>query len=105
MRWFYAEVAQLDEVNCDDTGPQRICFKSEQIKLQVQMVENPRIDGVARRVTIAVLSLTAAAELLDERSLPYARVSGFLFTNRLLETHDPAGNRVLLKQFWRDAPL
>lgn len=105
LRWFYAELAQLDEVICDEAEAQRLCFKSEQIELRVHLVENPRIDPVARRVTIAVLSLTEAAELLDERSLPYARVSGLLFTDRRLEMHDPAGNRVVLKQHWGDGPL
>jgi len=98
MRWFYAEVAVLEEVSCDDPAPNRLCFISRQIELRVNFVDSPDIDPLEPRVTIFVPSLSEVAERLEERSVPYTTLTGLMYTDRRLEVHDPAGNRVVLKQ-------
>ncbi len=98
MRWFYAEVAVLEEVSCDDPATNRLCFISRQIELRVNFVDSPDIDPLEPRVTILVPSLSEVAEQLEERSVPYTTLTGLMYTDRRLEVHDPAGNRVVLKQ-------
>ncbi len=98
LRWFYGEVALLDEVPWPIEDSAGLCFRSERIELRLHSVENPRIAAVATRVTIAVPSLSFAAEQLDERRVRYERLSGFGVTDRCLQTLDPAGNRAELRQ-------
>lgn len=105
LRWFYGEVAQLDEVPCATATPSRLCFKSEQIELRIHLVERPEIEAVACRVTVALPSLTDAAELLAERSMLCEHQSGISMTYRRLQTLDPAGNRVEFKQESRVGPF
>jgi hypothetical protein len=100
LRWFYGEVAELEEVLCDGVDPPRLCFKSGQIEIRVHLMDRPRIEPVGLRLTITVPSLTVTTEKLDERSLRYQRLTGTMYTDRRLETLDPAGNRVALKQGW-----
>ncbi len=101
LRWFYGEVGQLDEVTDDGDEWSRLRFKSERIELRVHMVASPTIEGVARRVTIAVPSLSEAAEQLAERRVAFDRISGMTSTSRRIQALDPAGNRVEFKQEWR----
>lgn len=103
--WFYTEVGRLEEVPCAEPDPRLLCFKSARIELRIHLVERPRIDPLARRVTITVESLSDIADCLAERKVPYERLSGLTFTDRRLETHDPAGNRIEFKQGWPQAPL
>ncbi len=105
VRRFYTEIALLDEVPCSEVDPPRLSFISERIELRVALVEKPWIEPVACRVTIAVPSLAETAELLEERRIPYEPLSGLSFTDRRLEMHDPAGNRMALKQAWPDGPF
>ena len=100
LRWFYGEVAELVEVLCDGFDPPRLCFKSGQIEIRVHLLDRPCIDPVGPRLTISVPSLTVTTEKLDERSLRYQRLTGTMYTDRRVETLDPAGNRVALKQGW-----
>ena len=100
LRWFYGEVAGLEEVPGDSQAPPHLCFRSARLELRVWHVDKPRVDPIAIRVTLAVPSLAEAAEDLEERSIAYARLSGIMFTDRRLMTHDPAGNAVILKQEW-----
>ena len=100
VRWFYGEVAGLKEVLCEGVAPPRLCFKSGQIEVRVHLVGYPRVHPVMLRLTVAVPALSDAAEKLEERSVPYQRLTGVMYTDRRLETHDPAGNRVALRQGW-----
>ncbi len=98
LRWFYEEIAQLEEIDSDDYEPGRLCFKSGRIELRIRCSNAPRIESIARRVTILVESLDSVVEQFEERSIPFTRLSGLLYTDRRLEVLDPAGNRVALKQ-------
>ncbi len=98
LRWFYGEVAVLDEVPWPIEDSAGLCFRSERIELRLHCVDNPRIVAVATRVTIAVPSLSLAAEQLDERRVSYERLSGLSVTDRCLQALDPAGNRAELRQ-------
>lgn len=98
--WFYTEVGRLDRVAGQAEEPSRLCFRSAQLELRIRIVNGPRVDRVARRLTLAVPSLVEAAELLEERSVPYVRLTGLWFTDCRLSTCDPAGHRVELKQEW-----
>ena len=62
------------------------------------MVEEPRVETVARRVTLVVPSLAGVAAMLNERLVPYEWRSGLMFTDRRFGVRDPAGNRVERKQ-------
>ena len=105
LRWFYGEVAQLDEVPSGTAAPARLCFESEQIELRIRLVERPEIEAVACRVTLTVPSLEDTAERLAERSLPCEHQSGIAVTDRRLQALDPAGNRVEFKQESRVGPF
>ncbi len=105
IRRFYTEIALLDELPRSEADPPRLCFKSERIELRIALLERPWIEPVACRVMIAVPSLAETAELLEECGTPYERLSGLSFTDRRLEMHDPAGNRVALKQAWPSGPF
>lgn len=98
LRWFYGEVAQLEEVASDGADPLRLCFKSGQIELRVHCVPSPRVEPIECRATVFVDSLATAVEQLEERRVPFTRLSGLLYSDRRVEVHDPAGNRVALKQ-------
>ena len=104
LRWFYGEVAGLEEVPGDGEDG-RLCFKSEHIELQVHLSSEPRVDPIERRLTIAVASLSEAAAQLTERRVGYEYISGLLFTDNRLESRDPAGHRIVLRQGWADHTL
>lgn len=105
LRWFYGEVAQLEPVDRDGPTHAHLTFRSEGIELRIHMQDTPRIQPIASRVTIAVPSLDAAADLLAERRVEFARLTGLLYNDRRLETSDPAGNRIVLKQHHPFGPL
>lgn len=104
VRWFYGEVAGLTEVPCDGAEG-RMCFKSEHIELQVALCAVPQVDPIERRLTIAVASLSEAAEQLRERRVEYEHISGLLYTDQRLASRDPAGHRIVLRQGWADHAL
>ena len=100
LYWFYGEVGCLQSVPCDTAEASELRFTAERLELRIRIVECPRIESFACRITLQVPSLAEAAEQLEERSVAYERLSGVTFTDRRLATHDPAGNRVELKQQW-----
>ena len=105
LRWFYGEVAMLEERPDDASGLDPLCFKSERIELRIQLLDTPHVDPVVCRVTIAVPSLDEAAELLADRRRHFEKLTGVLFSDRRLDTLDPAGNRVMLKQHYPSGAL
>lgn len=105
LRWFYGEVAELDEMPPDGCLDPGICFKSERIAVRIRFLAEPRIDPVACRVTLAVLSLDDAIEKLSERRAPFERRSGFAWADRRIQVLDPAGNRVEFRSVSRDLSL
>lgn len=100
IRWFYAEVAGLDEMPADGDAPARIRFKSERIELRLKLVDRPVVEQVAVRVTIGVRSLAETEALLEERKVPYECVSGISFTDRVVLAKDPAGHLVAFRRVW-----
>lgn len=100
LRWFYGKVAELEEIGCDQTDGPALCFKSERIELRIRFSQQPRIESIACRLTIGVLSLTEVSERLAERKWDYTLLRGLMFTDRRVETLDPAGNRVTLRRHW-----
>lgn len=100
LRWFYGQVSGLEEVPGDPQAPPHLCFESAGLELHVWIMGRPRVRPRAFRLTLIVPSLTEAAERLEERTIPYTRLSGSMFTDRRLETYDPAGHPVALKQEW-----
>ncbi len=105
LRWFYTAIGCLDEVSDGLADMDRLCFRSEGIELRLRLVACPRIDPTGHAVKLAVPSLSEAAELLDERGLPYECLTGITWADSRLATNDPAGNRVELKQQWPGEPL
>lgn len=98
LRWFYGEVAGLDEVLSNDADYARLRFKSEHIEIRLRMRPELEIDPIPCRATILVPSLEEALEALMERSVDYEPVSGIAWTDRRIQALDPAGNRIELKQ-------
>lgn len=105
LRWFYTAVAGLREIQSDPRDGSVICFKSERIGLWIHIVDDPQLSSTALRLTVNVLSLEAVAECLDERKWHYALLRGVMFTDRRIETLDPAGHRVALKRHWPIGPM
>jgi hypothetical protein len=105
LRWFYGRVAGLDQVKCGPSDGAELCFKSERIVLCVHLVNHPRITSTPLRLTVNVISLDEVAQRLDERKWHYSLLRGILFTDRRIETLDPAGNRVALKRHWPTGPM
>lgn len=100
LRWFYGELAELDEVAASGLTGGPIRFKSARIELRIRFVPRPSIDPVPVRVTIGVRSILETRAKLDEARIPFERVSGLLFTDRRIQVLDPAGNRVAFRQVW-----
>ena len=100
LRWFYGELGKLEWVEKGSRSSGSLAFRSERLELRIRIADPPRIESGACRVTLAIPSLTEAAELLSERRWPFEQISGLRFTERRLATHDPAGNRVEFKQEW-----
>jgi len=105
LKWFYGELGTLDEVPWDGAPETGLCFKSARIELRIRITNRPTIDEVKRRVTLLVPSLSVAKEQLSERAVGFIEVTGMVGTDRRVQTLDPAGNRVELKQEWPFAPI
>lgn len=105
IRWFYAEVLLLDEMGPTDGPSDRLCFKSERIELRIQLMADPRIDGIGVSVTIAVDSLEQVEEVLLENKMLVEKISGMSWTDVRLHTLDPSGNRVELRKQPHWAPF
>ncbi len=105
LRWFYGELAGLEETPASQLDASGLCFKSEHLELRIRFAAEPKIEAVACRVTLAVADLEEAMELLEARFAPFTRISGFTWSDRRLQTLDPAGNRIELKKCSRIAPL
>lgn len=105
MRWFYSEVAKLEDLFADHTEAPQLCFRAARVELRIRLVEHPQIEPIKCRVTLLVPSLAEAMETLEEKAFHCEKVTGFMYTDRRIVTSDPAGNRVELKQSWPCAPL
>ena len=99
LRWFYGELAGLEEVGPAMDG-QSLRFRSARIEIRIRLVLHPKIESASVRVTIAVRSLFDTSAALDDAGLTYERVSGLMFTDRTLQVFDPAGNRIAFRQVW-----
>lgn len=100
LAWFYTQVGGLEQVADRGEEARRLCFRSARLEVRIRIVDNPKIDPIACRLTLVVRSLAEAAELLEERSVRYVRLSGLWSTDQRLGTLDPVGHRVELKQEW-----
>ncbi len=110
LRWFYEEVAELNPVPqglipSGPSGEVRLLFRSYPLEVRFNLVEQPRIEPVDCRLTIRVSSLQDACQKLDDEGVRFQELSGMTWTDRRIGTHDPAGNRVELRQHWPYAPL
>jgi hypothetical protein len=110
LRWFYIDVAGLDEIDpnrdrnsddCDST----LRFRTSLQEVKIRLVPNPVVESAGFPIVIAVPSLEEAAEMLEERSVAFETLSGISWPDRRLSTSDPAGNRVELKRDWPYDPL
>jgi len=95
-RWFYGELAELEERATDEPGG--LCFKSERVRLRVRFVESPEIDPVPVRLVIVVPLLADIAVVLEKRKMAFDRVSGMASADRRLQVIDPTGHRVEFRQ-------
>ena len=102
LRWFYADVGRLVEVQGADT---HLCFRSARIELRIRLGAPTATLDVSRRLTLAVPSLDAAREQLADARRAFAVLSGLGLTDRRIRTRDPAGNVVELKQEWPEATI
>lgn len=105
LRWFYGEIAELEERPADATMGPGICFRSERIELRIRFSPEPRIESVDCRVIVGVSSIDEAADRLSERKTPFQRLSGLAGSDRRIQVLDPAGNRVELRLAHPDIPL
>ncbi len=112
LRWFYVEVAGLEEIDLDavseaesNGGPSVLRFRTNQQEVKIRLVANPVVESSGFPIVIAVPSLKEAADFLEERSVAFETLSGTSWPDRRLATNDPAGNRVELKREWPYDPL
>lgn len=105
LRWFYGELAELDELPPDRLEGDDLRFRSERIQVRFQFTPTPDIDPVRVRATILVPSLDAVIEQCQERRIEYTLLTGLMRTDRRIHVLDPAGHRIALKQGWSFAPL
>lgn len=112
LRWFYVEVAGLDEIDPDpdraaESGAAEatLHFRAARQEIQIRLVPNPVIESAGFPIVIAVASLDEASELLSGRSVACETISGISWPDRRLATNDPAGNRVEFKREWPYDPL
>lgn len=105
LRWFYGEVAELEEKPWEAPHGPGICFGSEQIELRIRFSTEALIEAVDCRVILAVASIEDATAMLSERHVECYCVSGLSWSNRRIQVLDPAGNRIGLKQIDRDLTL
>jgi len=104
LRWFYTDLAGLEDVTPDDPDPGELCFRSGRIDLTLALTESPTIEDITYRVTIGVPSLESVLALLDEHAMPCETFHGVTWADQRLGVQDPAGNRVWLKQAWPEVP-
>lgn len=110
LRWFYVEVAGLEEVNPDhpdnpESHDYALHFRTTLQEVRIRLVPNPAVESAGFPIVIAVTSLDEAAELLEGRSVAFETISCISWPDRRLATNDPAGNRVELKRDWPYDPL
>lgn len=98
LRWFYGQLCELEEIPLDGQSNQLLVYKSGQIELRINEVDEAIIKQVDRRVTILVKSLFDVEASLVEKSISLERIRGIGRNDRRLEVLDPAGYRVALKQ-------
>jgi len=100
LRWFYGELATLDELAGAAEPGRRMVFKSLRIELRIQLRQEPKVDPIDCRVAVRVPSLDDVIELLTERKIEFQPISGLRWTDRRISLLDPGGNRVELRQDW-----
>ena len=99
LREFYGQLVGLREA-VDDDRPDRLCFQSGQLQLQILLRVIARPNRCDRRATLEVPSLEELRCQLDERKLPYECYQGLAFTEQRVFVVDPAGYRIEFKQVW-----
>ncbi|UCF34178.1 MAG: hypothetical protein JSV78_02515 [Phycisphaerales bacterium] len=105
LRWFYGELAGLEEVQEDGVEATVLRFRSAQVEIHIHLVEEPEIETVDERVTVAVPSFAAVKQELQERRVPFQLIRGVTWTDQRLSLLDPAGNRVALRREWPFGPI
>jgi hypothetical protein len=98
IRWFYANIGCLDEAPAAEPG--WIVFRSARIELRIELTANPKIESAGFPVVLAIPSLEAATEMLNEESWAFEKLTGTTWADDCLATLDPAGNRVELRREW-----
>lgn len=99
LRDFYLDVAMLEELPVVDQEP-GLRFGSEQTELRIRFCSTPTIDSVALRTTIGIPSIEDLVEKLEDREIAFQRLTGLVYTDRRVQTCDPAGNRIDFKRQW-----
>ena len=105
LRWFYGELAELDEIPSVPGAETLLRFRSGDLEVRVRLVSDPDVDPMDQRLAIAISSLFGAKQLLEERHIAWEEFRGFGWTDRRLALLDPGGNRVELKQQWPEGPF
>ncbi len=100
LRWFYGELATLDEVVAAAEWGRRIVFKSLRIELRIDLRESPKVDPIDCRLTVRVPLLDEVIEQLEDRKIEFQPISGIHWTDRRITLLDPGGNRVELRKDW-----
>jgi len=105
IRWFYGELAELDEIPSAPGAETLLRFRSADLEVRVHLVSDPCVDPMEQRLVIAIPSLFSAKQLLDERHIVWQEFRGLGWTDRRLALLDPGGNRIELKQQWPEGPF
>ncbi len=98
--WFYRDLVGL-ELSADYAEGLMLSFQSARIRLEIRLMESPRVHENGCRLVVSVRDLEWVGKVLEAERIAYQPLSGMTWTDRRLTLLDPGGNRVELKQEWR----
>ena len=100
-RRFYTEYLGLVEVAhapVPEGGPGVLCFEGQRNRVCIKQWERPVVDTVPVRAVIAVKSLEALRQILEDNRVMYFPLRGVGGLSHRLHVLDPDGNRLEVRE-------
>ena len=100
-RRFYTEYLGLVEVEhppVPEGGPAVLCFEGQRNRVCIKSWERPVVDTVPVRAVIAVKSLDALRQILEDNRVMYFSLRGVGGLSHRLQVLDPEGNRLEVRE-------
>ena len=97
LRSFYIDALGLEPVEGE---PGMVCFQTQRMQVRILITLDAQPSPMRRRLVLQIPSLERMRERLEEFEIDYQWYEGLSFTDQRIFVHDPADNRVELKQLW-----